>query len=807
MAKKPRKISSRDKRVRGTGGGAAPTKRPPGKPVKKTVGKKTVAKKTVAKKTTGRRSSTARNAPANGKAAARQTNTVTRTPNKDAPSGTLTKRKTPKTSSQKKSNKNSASGRARPSAAGGRARVAAKNPAAKRSANSKVSATTHKKAATSGQINRLRRPRMTPLTAFDIFLRRVSIFGVAASAVMIIVFVARLPSLDNLEIAKATPSITLLDVRGQTITTRGLSRGQSVDVGDLPPYVSQAVIAIEDRRFYSHFGIDPIGLARASYVNLKAGRVVQGGSTITQQLAKNVFLTPQRTWRRKFREMALALWLEAKFTKDEILTLYLNRVYMGAGTYGIEAASQRYFAKSAQQLTLPEAALLAGLLKAPSRYSPTNSMDRAKARSEVVLVAMVDAGLLTEDERFTANRRVTRLAEPAATPGAHYFADWVVEQVPDFAGTAGENLIVETTLDLTFQRAAEIALTFALERDGEAVQAGEGAVIALDLEGGVRALVGGRSYQRSQFNRATIAQRQPGSAFKPFVYLAALERGWSPQDIIVDEPIKIGSWSPSNYKDEYAGEVTLTTALAKSINTVAVRLGNEVGPKSVIETAKRVGLHGHLEPVSSLPLGTGEVTPINLAAAYVPFANGGRGVFVHGIKRIRTADGEIIFERRGSGPGVVIDPRNVGRMNTMLRAAVEEGTGRRARLANGRPMAGKTGTSQDFRDAWFVGYTANMVAAVWVGNDDGAAMKKVTGGTLPAAIWKDFMTRAGDNGPLWDLPGMGGLYENVEFVAEANIEEAAPFDELSSGAKQTSGKDEREQGGFFTKLARFLSGD
>lgn len=719
-------------------------------PAKKTAAKTAAAKKAAARKSTGKKSS------------------GTRSPAKKTTTKKTTAKSTTKTGARK-----------RPSSAGGRARVGAR-----------------RKTTTKRKPVRRTGSKLTPLVTFTRFARRLAVLSVVATAVMIGSLFTRLPSVEDLGALSSSPSMTLVDIRGRTITTRGLSRGRTVTVGDLPPYVSEAVIAIEDRRFYKHFGVDPVGLARAMVTNVKEGRVVQGGSTITQQLAKNLFLTSERTYRRKARELALAFWLEFKLTKEEILTLYLNRVYLGAGTYGIEAASQRYFAKPAEELTLPEAALLAGLLKAPSRYAPTNNMERARARSQVVLAAMVDAKLLSEDERFTARRRVTRLAEPAATPGAHYFADYVIEQVPGFIGSTTQSLIIETTLDLTFQRAAEIALTFALEGEGEAARVSEGAMVALDLRGGIKALVGGRSYQRSQFNRATQARRQPGSAFKPFVYQAALEKGWSPADRIIDEPITIGKWTPSNYKDDYQGEVTLTTAMAKSINTVAVRLGRDVGAGAIIETASRMGLRADLQPVGSLALGTGEVTPLDLTQAYVPFANGGNGVFTHSITRIRTKAGEVLYERRGSGPGRVAHAITIGQMNAMLSEVVQTGTGRRAKLANGRPMAGKTGTSQDFRDAWFVGYTANIVASVWVGNDNGAPMNKVTGGTIPAAIWKDFMTRAGDNGPKWDLPTVPGRYENVDFVA-------ASFDEHKPDASDQGD----DKGGLLARLGSFLAGD
>jgi penicillin-binding protein 1A len=748
--------------------------------------RKTVREKTAVKKTTTAKKKTAAKKAAAKKAAARKS-TGKRSSGSKAPA---TRKTTVRKSGGKTSTK-TASGRKRPSAAGGRSRLAAGRKAAGKSSAAQRKAPTKRKSA------RRSGARLTPLQAFDRMLRRIAVLCVVATGVMIVSLAMRLPSIEDLGALSSSRSMTLVDVRGQTITTRGLSRGHSVQVSALPPYVAQAVIAIEDRRFYKHFGIDPVGLARATVMNLRAGHVVQGGSTITQQLAKNLFLTSERTFRRKAQELVLAFWLEAKLTKDEILTLYLNRVYLGAGTYGIEAASRRYFAKPAQDLTLPEAALLAGLLKAPSRYAPTNSMDRARARSEVVLAAMVEAKMLTEDDRFTANRRLTRLAEPGATPGVHYFADYVIGQVPGFSGPSTESLIIETTLDLTFQRAAEIAMSLALEKHGETSKVSEGALVALDLDGGIKVLVGGRSYRRSQFNRATQARRQPGSAFKPFVYQTALEKGWSPSDRIVDEPVTIGSWTPSNYKDEYLGEITLTTAMAKSINTVAVRLGAHVGALAIVETAGRMGLSAPLEPVGSLALGTGEVTPLDLTRAYVPYANGGSGVFTHAIKSIRTLSGEVLYERQGSGPGRVAHAATIGQMNAMLKEVVVSGTGRRARLANGRPMAGKTGTSQGFRDAWFVGYTANVVASVWVGNDDGSPMREVTGGTIPAAIWKDFMTRAGDNGPKWDLPEAPGRYENVDFVA-------ARHDEAEEGSRAPR---EDGQEGFFGRLGSFLAGN
>jgi len=720
--------------------------------------KGTATKKTAIKRTAARRKTASKKRPVR-KVAKRKTKAK-----KAASRKTAAKRRTAKPRSRagakSRSKRMTLFGRPLPSISGGRARMAA---------------------------YRRRKHKRKPYV--PLMSRRwvqAATFLIAAFTLFTVYFTYDLPSTKNIALARHAPSVTMIDRLGRTITTRGMNQGRAVALSDLPAYVPKAVIAIEDRRFWIHPGIDPVGLTRAMVANVRAGHIVQGGSTITQQLAKNLFLSSERTLRRKVQEAYLALWLEIKYSKEEILTLYLNRVYMGAGTYGIEAASRRYFAKPASELTLPEAAMLAGLLKAPSRYSPTNSMDRARARQRVVLAAMVDADLLTDEARANANRATPRLAEPAATPGVHHFADWIVERLPSFVGDTDTDVIVETTLDLTFQRAAELAVSFSLDGNAERLNAHEAALIALDLNGGIRAMVGGKSYRTSQFNRVTQARRQPGSAFKPFVYLTALEQGWRPSDTMRDEPIEVGNWKPANYSGKFAGQVTLTTALSRSINTVAVQLGEHVGRDNIIKTAHRVGLRADLDPVRSLPLGTGAVTPLDLTTAYVPFANGGTGVFPHAILRIKTRDGDILYQRQGVGPGQVVAPSHVAQMNEMLKQTVISGTGRRAWLTSGSPMAGKTGTSQDFRDAWFVGYTANITAAVWVGNDDNTPMNKVTGGTLPAVIWKDFMTRAGDNGPLWDLPGENASYR---LASEERLDR------------------QENPSGFFDRLARALGVD
>jgi penicillin-binding protein 1A len=567
---------------------------------------------------------------------------------------------------------------------------------------------------------------------------------------------ADLPDTTNLLTYDPRDDITLLDVDGRMITRRGLTHGDIVIVEDLPAHVANAFVAIEDRRFYYHFGIDPLGLARALVVDITQGAFVQGGSTITQQLAKNLFLAPERTFRRKFNEAILALKLERRYTKNQILTLYLNRVYFGAGTYGIEAAAQRFFSKPAVQLNIVEAAILAGSVKAPSRYNAANDMDGAMGRASIVLNAMQRSGYIEEQDVQDALATRPKITAGLATPGAGYFVDFVISAVPAFIGEESEiteRLIIETTLDLDAQTAAEHAIAAGLEREGERLNAGEGALVAMTPEGAVRALVGGRSYDDSQFNRASDAYRQPGSAFKPFVYLSALEEGFHPEDRVVDGPVSVGNWAPENYDGEYEGEITLSYALAHSSNSAAVQLTNLVGPERVARTAHRLGVTADLLAVPSLALGTSEVTPIEMATAYAAFANGGTGVIPYVVRKISTESGEVLYERHGSGMGRVMSAQSNSEMTQMMMRTVSEGTGRAASLGE-RPLAGKTGTSQDFRDAWFVGFSADFVCAVWIGNDDNAKMNRATGGGLPARVFKSFMETASHDLPVRRLPGV-----------------------------------------------------
>jgi penicillin-binding protein 1A len=579
-------------------------------------------------------------------------------------------------------------------------------------------------------------------------------------------WISDFPDAANLLVYNPGKDITLLDNEGRTIARRGHNQGQVVKLAELPPHVGNAFVAVEDRRFRHHFGIDPWGLGRAMAVNIAARSFVQGGSTITQQLAKNLFLKPERTLKRKLDEAILALYLEYRYTKDEILTLYLNRVYFGAGVYGVEAASDRFFSKTAAELTLTEAAMLAGSVKAPSRYNPAASPEAALARAGLVLGLMAEQSYIGQAQREKAATAKPKIASRSATPGVGYFVDYAVALVPGFAANATERLIVDTTLDLDFQKEAERALETGLAKDGKTLAATQGALVSMALDGAVRALVGGRDYDESQFNRAIDARRQPGSAFKPFVYLAALEFGHRPSDQVVDEPVAIGDWQPENYEGSYAGAMTLAHALARSSNSASVQLTNEVGPDAVARVAHRLGIAGELQVVPSLALGTSEVTPIDLTAGYAAFANGGEGVIPYAIVRIRTETGRVLYERRSSGLGRVIEPRHEADMVAMMRGTVTEGTGRQAGLGT-RPVAGKTGTSQAYRDAWFVGFTATHVTGVWIGNDAGTPMKGATGGGLPARIFKAYMLKAEEGLPIIPLIGTGMAPSEERAIASA----------------------------------------
>ncbi len=559
----------------------------------------------------------------------------------------------------------------------------------------------------------------------------------------VVLFYAYAPALPDTEAlfnAPPRPGVTFVAADGGILARRGAYQERLHALDDVAPSLIDAVIATEDRRFYLHFGLDPLGLARALIANLRAGSVVQGGSTITQQLAKNLFLTHERSIDRKIREMILAVWLETRLTKDEILTLYLNRVYLGAGAYGVESAAQRYFGKSARELTVAESALIAGLLKAPSRLAPTTNLEAANARARVVLQAMVEAGRL---DRATAQVAALSPAAPVAYADAGdvgWFLDWVTTQLPEGWEEEASNLVVRTTLDRELQRAASAIVRARQAADGPTLGVSQAADVAIDRQGRVRAMVGGSDYREAPFNRAVEARRQPGSAFKPIVYLAALQTGWRPEMRVVDAPIDLGGYQPTNYDGRYLGEMTLREAFVRSRNTVAVRLLEEVGRRRVIATAQMLGVDGDLPAKASLALGTGETTLLELSAAYTPFITGGRLAAPSGVVRVE-AGGEVLAEVVPDAGAPFISDDVVAMMDRMMKGVVSQGTGRRADPGD-RDVGGKTGTSQAWRDAWFVGYSNDLIVGVWAGNDDNTPMQRVTGGSLPAEIFAAVMRAA-----------------------------------------------------------------
>ncbi|MFL5159337.1 MAG: transglycosylase domain-containing protein, partial [Microvirga sp.] len=493
------------------------------------------------------------------------------------------------------------------------------------------------------------------------------LWGVIAVGGVVAYYASQLPPIDQLTVPKRPPNIAIMASDGSLLANRGETGGRTVTLKELPPYLPKAFVAIEDRRFYDHFGIDPVGISRAIYRNLAHRGGLQGGSTLTQQLAKNLFLTQERTASRKIQEAILALWLERNYSKDQILELYLNRVYFGAGAYGVEAAAQRYYGKSARNVSLAEAAVLAGLVQSPSRLAPNRNPDRAQARAELVIAAMNELGFITPGMTKTALGTPAEPVRPNGAGSANYAADYVMDVLDDFVGNVEADIVVSTTVEPSMQAAAERVLVDELNAKGQKFNVSQGAFVAMQPDGAVKALVGGRNYETSQFNRATTARRQPGSSFKPFVYLAAVERGLTPDTVREDSPVTYKGWSPENYSREYRGPVTLRDALALSLNTVAVKLGFEVGAKAVVQTAQRLGISSPLQANPSIALGTSEVTPLELVSAYAAFANGGIGVVPYAIAQVKTADGKVIYRRPGGGGlGRVIDPAQVAQMNDML---------------------------------------------------------------------------------------------------------------------------------------------
>lgn len=578
-----------------------------------------------------------------------------------------------------------------------------------------------------------------------------ALFGFAGTLVTLSWFAYDLPDTRNVQPLENRPSITVLAHDGTMIARYGGLTGDIVRVTDLPPYVSNSVLAIEDRRFYSHVGIDPIGLARAMWVNMRAQRFAQGGSTITQQLAKNLFLTPDKTIRRKVQEAMLALVIEWRHDKNEILSAYMNRVYYGSGAYGIDSAARTYFGKRAKDLTLWESAVLAGLLKAPSRYAPTTNPKLARDRARVVVDAMADAGFIGKAERDQEIKdgKIELAGSREAGDLNRYYADWIINQIDSFVANNDRDIVVRTTLDIGLQKLAEQKIdahVAALKPEEKGMQA---AMVTLGKDGAVLAMIGGVDYTESQFNRATQAMRQPGSAFKPAVFLAALETGFDPDTEIEDAPITAGKYRPQNHDGKYYGAVTLTDALALSLNTATIRLLEQVGVYKLIDVARRLGFTQRVAPELASGLGASETNLMELTNAYAVISNGGYAIWPYAVLSIEDTAGTVLYHYTPVSPARLFAPRDIAALDSMLVQVVARGTGQAAQLSRGH-VAGKTGTSQNYRDAWFVGYTDNLITGVWMGRDDNKPMSRVSGGGYPARLWHAYMEAAlGEDVPVF----------------------------------------------------------
>jgi penicillin-binding protein 1A len=551
-------------------------------------------------------------------------------------------------------------------------------------------------------------------------------------------------------------SVIFVDRYGEKLGQRGVRLDDAVPLEQIPDFLIKAALATEDRRFYEHIGLDFKGLARAMVTNARANSVVEGGSTLTQQLAKNLFLTSERSLDRKIKEAFLALWLESHYTKQEILKLYLDRAYMGGGVFGVESAAQFYFGKSVRDISLSEAAMMAGLFKAPGRYAPHINLPAARARANEVLDNLVQAGFMTNAQVLAARRNPADVIDSGLASAPDYFLDWAFDEVKKIVPATDKVLVVRTTLDPTLQTFAERTMADMMRTYSETRETDASALVSMERDGGVRAMVGGPDYGVSQFNRATQAARQPGSAFKLYVYLTAFSNGYSPESIMADAPISIGNWRPQNYGRSYAGQVSLRTALTRSINTIPIRLTYALGREKVIETAYRVGVDTTLRSIPSLPLGASEVTLLELTGSYSTVANGGYLAKPYAFTRILTTQGDVIFDRNSNTRTLVVDPRAAEQVNSVLADVVTSGTARRAQI-EGIVAAGKTGTTSDYRDAWFVGYTGRYTTGVWFGNDDFSKTGRITGGSLPAEAWQKYMAFAHSDGqPIAEIPGVPG---------------------------------------------------
>ncbi len=594
-------------------------------------------------------------------------------------------------------------------------------------------------------------------------------FGTVIALGIITVALPTLNETDDIWNSGRQYAVTFTDSSGEIIGKRGVLQDDAIPLEEIPPHLVKAVLATEDIRFFHHFGVDVLGTMRAMVANAKAQDVVQGGSTLTQQLAKNLFLSPERSLRRKVHEAFLALWIEARLSKPEILKMYLDRTYLGGGTYGMEAAAQFYFGKSIRDVNLPEAAILAGLFKAPSSYAPHVNPEAAKARANVVLGRMLEVGYINQGELLeaTQNPAKTVIHDNYASPD--YFLDWAYKETLALIEQQGlsDDYVVEvkTTIDLNMQKAAREEINKVLETEGPKYNATQAALVSMTPDGAVQAIIGGRDYEESQFNRATDALRQPGSSFKPFVYLAALLEGMRPDTPIVDGPITIGNWSPRNYSLRYAGRTNLRTALAKSYNTVPVRLMAQIGRKKIIDATHLVGVQSEIQSVPSMVLGASGMTVLDITTGYATFANGGKLSRPHTVLEIRRTSGELIYsrERNSLAAKQVIPERVAADLNSMLGEVVTAGTARRADLGY-TPVAGKTGTTQSYRDAWFVGFTGKYVTGVWYGNDDYSPTNRATGGSIPAMTWKAFMLRADRAKAPVSIVGLPATEQHAEFL-------------------------------------------
>ncbi|MBS0271115.1 MAG: PBP1A family penicillin-binding protein [Proteobacteria bacterium] len=579
-----------------------------------------------------------------------------------------------------------------------------------------------------------------------------------------------LPDITKLQQTERRPSITVLAKDGTKLATYGDLHGQMVDIKKLPPYVIQALLAIEDRRFYSHFGVDVLGLVRAIWANYRAGHVVQGGSTITQQLAKNflqsekLYNVSDRSLRRKIQEALLALWLERKFTKEQILTIYLNRVYLGSGTFGLAAASQHYFGKRSQDLSLYEAAVIMGLLKAPSKYSPSNNPQLADQRATQVLENMQGEGFIREDVKEAALALASSTSETFRGSAIRYFTDWIVDILPQVVDIQDKDVIVTTTLDPRLQSLAEAKLEQVMQEKGEAAKVTQMALVSMAHDGALRALIGGANYRKSQFNRATQALRQPGSSFKMILYLVALEAGMKPYDMISDLPIRIGTWKPKNYKYVPRGEVSLQDAMAYSANSVSARLAQRFGLPRIVETARRLGLKSPLPNDLTIVLGTGETTLLELTTAYATIARNGLSVKPYAILKVTDYAGKALYTHQNVVPHRVVQPQVAQDLTQMMQAVMTYGTGKKSAI--GRPSAGKTGTTQLYRDAWLIGFTPELITGTWAGNDDNTPLDPKPGS--PA-------------GRLWHLYMAGTPHTQQSFSKEETVVEEVSSEGVLEG--------------------------